>query len=98
MEAEYDRLHVAVWPDLLSDLAAAGVTEYSIFRRGQQLFLYLHVDNFDLYQQRMSSSDANARWQKMMAPIFEPVPDLRDGEELAMMEEVFYMQGGPQSL
>lgn len=96
MEAEYDRVHKAVWPELLADLTAAGVCEYSIFRRNQQLFLYLHVDDFAAYQQRMTASEANARWQAMMAPIFEPVPDLRAGESLAMMEEVFYMAGNKQ--
>ncbi|MGI4756148.1 MAG: L-rhamnose mutarotase [Janthinobacterium lividum] len=93
MEAEYDRRHLAVWDDLLRDLSAAGVREYSIFRRGQQIFLYLHVDSFDAFLERMRSSDANARWQAMMAPLFEPVPDLRQDEQVAMMQEVFYMQG-----
>lgn len=92
-EAEYDRLHKAVWPDLLHDLSAAGVREYSIFRRGQQLFLYLHVDSFEAFLERMSLSDANARWQTMMESIFEPVSDLQPGEVFAMLHEVFYMPG-----
>lgn len=95
-EAEYDRRHIAVWPELLKDLADAGVQEYSIFRRGQQLFLYMHVDSFDAFLQRMSASDANTRWQAMMADIFEPVPDLAPGEQFAMMPEVFYMPGHPK--
>lgn len=92
-EEEYDRRHVAVWPELLNDLADAGVREYSIFRRGQQLFLYLHVDSFDAFLKRMESSEPNSRWQAMMADIFEPVPGLAPGEQFAMMAEVFYMPG-----
>lgn len=95
-EAEYDRRHIAVWPDLLRDLADAGVREYSIFRRGQQLFLYLHCDSLEAFLQRMTTSDANARWQAMMADVFEPVPDLAAGEQFAMMPEVFYMPGHPK--
>ena len=93
MEAEYDRLHQAVWPELLHDLSAAGVSEYSIFRRAQELFLYLHVDSFEAFLERMSVSDANSRWQAMMKPMFEPVPSLQAGEAFAMMDEVFYMPG-----
>ncbi|SDF33253.1 L-rhamnose mutarotase [Terriglobus roseus] len=95
-EDEYDRRHVAVWPELLKDLADAGVHEYSIFRRDQQLFLYLHVDSFDAFLARMATSEANKRWQAMMADIFEPVPDLAPGERYAMMPEVFYMPGHPE--
>lgn len=95
-EAEYDRRHVAVWPELLKDLADAGVRDYSVFRRGQQLFLYLHVDNFEAFLSRMDQSEANTRWQAMMADIFEPVPGLAPGEQLAMMQEVFYMPGHPE--
>lgn len=28
-----------------------------------------------------------------MAPLFEPVPGLKEGEKLTMMAEVFYMAG-----
>ena len=38
-------------------------------------------------------SNVNQRWQPKMNPLFEPVPGLKEGESLAMMEEVFYMAG-----
>ncbi len=37
--------------------------------------------------------DAIQRWQRKMAPLFEPVPDLQADETLAMMREVFFMAG-----
>jgi L-rhamnose mutarotase len=40
---EYDEAHRHVWPELIRELEAAGVTEYSIFRRGLQLFLTMRV-------------------------------------------------------
>lgn len=90
---EYDEAHREVWPELLRELERFGVTEYSIFRRGQELFLYLRVPDFDELQRRLSASEVNRRWQERMALIFEPVLSLQPGEELAMMEEVFYMPG-----
>jgi L-rhamnose mutarotase len=93
MEAEYDRAHQAVWPELLHELGGFGVSEYSIFRRGQELFLYMHVPDFDRLLEQMAASDVNLRWQREMAPLFESVPGLQPGEPFAMMREVFYMAG-----
>lgn len=91
---EYDEEHRNVWPELLGELERFGVTEYSIFRRGQQLFLYMHVPDFDVLTEQLAASDVNRRWQEKMAPLFEPVPDLQAQERFAMMQEVFFMGGG----
>lgn len=92
-EAEYDLAHQHVFPELLADLRAFGVRDYSIFRRGQQLFLMLHVPDFDELIKRLEGSEANRRWQQKMAPLFEPVPSMQPGEAYAMMHEVFFMSG-----
>jgi hypothetical protein len=44
-------------------------------------------------QKKLDLSDVNQRWPQKMAPLFEPIPGLEEGESLAMMEEVFYMAG-----
>lgn len=95
---EYDEAHQHVWPELLSELESFGVSEYSIFRRDQQLFLYLKVANYDELTTRLAASEVNRRWQEKMAPLFEPVPGLRPGEHHAMMAEVFYMKGSSGSI
>ncbi len=92
-EETYDQAHKAVWPELLAELTAAGAREYSIFRRGQELFLYLRVPNMDAFFKHMDNADVNRRWQQAMAPLFEPVLSLQPGERFAMMQEVFYMSG-----
>ena len=92
-EADYDESHRRVWPELLAELSANGVREYSIFRRGQELFLYMRVPDFNLFLDRMASSEVNRRWQEFMAPLFESVPSLAPGERVASMQEVFYMAG-----
>jgi len=93
MEAEYDETHRHVWPELLADLEGFDVTDYSIFRRGQELFLYLRVPDLTTLLQQLSESEINQKWQAKMAPIFEPVPSLQPGETLAFMEEVFFLPG-----
>ena len=34
---EYEREHQRVWPELLATLKEVGISDYSIFRRGQEL-------------------------------------------------------------
>lgn len=91
--AEYEQAHRHVWPELLRELESFGVRDYSIFRRGQELFLYMRVPDFDVLLAQMAASDVNRRWQATMAPFFEPVPSLQPGEPFAMMEEIFFMPG-----
>lgn len=93
MTEEYDEAHRHVWPELLAELESFGVTDYSIFRRGQQLFLYMHVPDFELLTKRLAASDVNQRWQQKMSLLFEPVLDLQLDEAQAMMREVFFMSG-----
>ncbi len=94
-EEEYDEAHRNVWPELLAELESFGVAEYSIFRRGQDLFLYLHAPERATLFKQLGASDVNQRWQARMASIFEPVPTLGAGESPAFMEEVFFFQGRP---
>lgn len=89
---EYERAHRAVWPELLAALKQAGISGYSIFRRGQDLFLCLRVNDFEAAFAQLARNPVNQRWQAEMGRLFEPVPDLGPGERFAMMEEVFYME------
>jgi len=90
--AEYEAAHRQVWPELLAKIKATGISQYSIFRRGQDLFLFLHAENFDRAWDQLANDPVNQRWQKEMARFFEPVPDRKPGERFAMMEEVFYLE------
>ena len=94
-ESAYDEAHKHVWPELLEELASFGVSQYSVFRRGQDLFLTLRVPDRDELMRQLAQSDVNQRWQRYMAPILEPLATLREGETAAFMEEVFYTPGAP---
>jgi L-rhamnose mutarotase len=89
---EYDRAHQQVWPDLLRKLKDVGISDYSIFRRGQDLTLCLRVDDFDRAWDELDRDPVNQSWQRLMGPLFEPVPDQQDGERFAMLKEVFYLE------
>lgn len=89
---EYDREHTRVWPELLAKLKGVGISDYSVFRRGQDLFLVMRVDDFDRAWDELDRDPVNQRWQQFMGRLFEPVPDLKPGERFAMMKEVFFLE------
>ena len=90
-EAEYRRRHAAVWPALLADLRSAGVRNYSIFLRGDDLFAYLEVDDFVAFTAAMAESQANARWQAEMAAFIDPLTDPTTGFH-RRLDEVFHLE------
>jgi L-rhamnose mutarotase len=89
---EYDRAHANVWPELLGKLMQVGISNYSVFRRGQELFLVMEVEDFDRAWDALAKDPVNQRWQKEMGRLFEPVPDQQPGERFAMMKEVFHLE------
>lgn len=90
-EAEYDESHRNVWPALLAKLKAVGISDYSIFRRDQDLFLVMRVADFESAWRALDADPTNLRWQQEMAKLFEAIP-LKPGEKFAMMKEVFYLE------
>ena len=89
---EYERAHQQVWPELLAKIKEVGISDYSIFRRGLDLFLVMTVTDFDRAWEILDKDPTNLRWQKEMSRFFKPITDLDPGERFAMMKEVFYME------
>ena len=90
-EQAYEAAHRAVWPEMLSLLKEAGISEYSIYRRDDLLILALRAQDFDAAWSRIENHPMNLRWQAAMAPYFAPIEGLRPGERFPMLEEVFYL-------
>ena len=89
--ADYEAAHRNVWPELLQLLKDVGISQYSIFRSGTDLFFYMHVEDFERAWSQIDANPVNRRWQEQMAPLFEPLPELAAGERFPMMREVFYL-------
>jgi L-rhamnose mutarotase len=73
---EYVAAHRNVWPDMLEALRDAGISNYSIFRDGNQVFGYFETDDIAATEQHMASQEVSRRWQEAMADLLEErVPD-----------------------
>jgi L-fuconate dehydratase len=88
----YERLHAAVWPEVLATIAACHIRNYSIFRHGTQLFAYFEYvgDDFAADMARMAADPKTQEWWKLTDPLQVPLPDRAAGEWWAEMREVFH--------
>jgi L-rhamnose mutarotase len=89
-EAEYERRHKPIWPELERVLKAHGVSNYSIFLNPQtrQLFAYAEIDNEMRWSAIASTPECRQWWQQMA----ELMPHNSDGSPQSTdLREVFHL-------
>jgi L-rhamnose mutarotase len=69
-EAEYERRHAEIWPELVAVLGDAGVRNYTLFRRGTSVIAYAecHPDAATAFGQ-VSGTDVNRRWAQWFTDV-----------------------------
>lgn len=91
---EYKRLHAAVWPDVLAQIANSNIRNYSIFLREPEnlLFGYWEYHGSDIAADlaRMAEDPETREWWTHTDPCQSPLSTRADGEQWAMMDEVFH--------
>lgn len=91
-EAAYDEVHRHVWPEMLALLERVGISDYSIFRRGELLVLTMTIErDFETTWRDIERDPVNTRWQQAMSEYFAPMDPTLPGERFPMMQEVFYL-------
>ncbi|CAN5321090.1 L-rhamnose mutarotase [soil metagenome] len=90
---EYERLHAAVWPEVLARLSASNVSNYSIYRYGDLLISYFEYtgDDYDADMAAMAADPATQRWWAVCEPLQRPVTDRAEGEWWRELPEVFHL-------
>ncbi len=91
MEAEYEKRHNEIWPELSQLLKDAGVYDYSIFwdKDTNILFAVQKIEG-DGGSQDLGSNPIVKRWWDYMADLMEVNPD--NSPVSVALPEVFYME------
>lgn len=89
-EPEYERRHADVWPDLVLELQAAGVHNYSLFRRGTSVIAYAecHPDAATAFG-RVGATEVNQRWSDWFTDVLAELTSA-DGQ-LIEAREVWHL-------
>lgn len=91
-EADYRRLHAAVWPDVLEQIRQSNLRNYSIFLRDGLLFAYFEYagNDYPADLALMANDPRTREWWQLTDPMQQPVDTAGDGEWWAPLEEVFH--------
>ena len=90
MEAEYQKRHDEIWPELVNLLKETGISEYSIFLDGETnaLFGFLKLSNQEAMD-NLPNNPIMRRWWDYMKDIMDSNPD---GSPVSLpLKEVFFM-------
>jgi L-rhamnose mutarotase len=85
-EAEYDKRHDELWPDMAQALTDCGWTNYTLFRNGTTVVGYCEaVPDVATAAKKMGATEVNARWQESFKDIIRHITD-REGNLLSYRE------------
>jgi len=91
---EYLRLHRDAWPEVLAQIAASNIRNYSIYLKQPEniLFGYWEYHGTDLAADSaaMAAHEKTREWWALTDPCQEPFENRKDGEWWATMDEVFH--------
>lgn len=89
-EAEYEKRHNEIWPELKALFKEVGVSEYSIFwdKETNALFAVKNNENDD--SRNIGDNEIVKKWWAYMADIMATNPD--NSPVLVHLKEIFYMK------
>lgn len=91
MAAEYQRRHDAIWPELVTLLHDAGVSDYSIHldtETGHLIGVLIRDDNHQM--DALANDPVMQKWWAYMADIMETTPD--NAPVAVPLKPLFHMQ------
>ena len=94
-EAEYDRRHAEIWPELTEEIRESGLRNMSGFRRGTDVWYYLEAEPdaataFAVH----GPKPANQRWNHYFRDVIAQITT--DAGELIWYDEIFHTGGRDQ--
>jgi L-rhamnose mutarotase len=89
-EEEYKQRHDEIWPELVEAIRAAGIRNYSLFRRGRQVIAYAecHPDVASAFG-AVGATEVNRRWAEWFEDVIVSLTD--EEGNLLRADEVWHL-------
>lgn len=78
-EAAYEQVHAVIPDEMADSLQAAGITDWTIWRSGRDLFHLIECEDFAASMAALADNPVNERWQERMASYVEVLVE-QDGK------------------
>ncbi len=90
--AAYETWHLAVWPEVLECMHAAGIERLEIYRVENRLLMILEANDTFSFEQKALIDAGSQRvqdWETLMWQYQQALPTARPGEKWVLMERIF---------
>lgn len=90
--AEYEKYHLAVWPEILESITSAGIVNLEIYRTGNRLFMIMETNedfSFDKKNEMDSGNPTVQKWEELMWKYQQALPFAKPGDKWVLMTRIF---------
>lgn len=89
-EEEYQRRHDEIWPEMVQMLKDSGISNYTLFRRGTQIYAYAECEpDAATAFAKAGETDVNQRWAEWFSDVIEDITD--ESGQLRWATEVWHL-------
>ena len=89
-EDEYKKRHDEIWPELVAAIKDAGISNYSLFRRGTTITGYAEIEpDAATAFTKLGTTDVNRRWAEWFEDIIVQLTD--ENGNLLRSDEVWHL-------
>ena len=92
--AEYERCHIAIWPEIRASITSSGITNMEIYRFDTRLFMIMETDDSFSFEKKGEMDAANRKvqeWEKLMWNYQQPLKKALKGEKWVLMNKIFQL-------
>ncbi|WP_295673676.1 L-rhamnose mutarotase [uncultured Mucilaginibacter sp.] len=92
--AEYEKYHVAIWPEIHQSITGSGITNMEIYRYDNRLFMIMEVDDTFSFEKKGVADAANPKvqeWETLMWKYQQPLKNALKGEKWVLMNKIFQL-------
>jgi len=90
--AAYEAHHRKVWPEIISSIRGAGITQMEIYRIANRLFMIIETTDHFTFESKAQTDHGNAKvqeWEALMWKYQQPLPGAKPGEKWMLMDKIF---------
>ena len=90
--AEYEKYHLAVWPEIRQSIIDSGITNMEIYRFDTRLFMIMETGDSFTFEKKAALDAANPKvqeWENLMWNYQQPLKKALKGEKWVLMNKIF---------
>lgn len=92
--AEYEKYHIAIWPEIRKSIVDSGITNMEIYRYETRLFMIMETDESFNFEKKAGMDASNSKvqeWETLMWNYQQPLKNALRGEKWVLMNKIFQL-------